>query len=358
VPRLPRAVRRLLAPVSVAIELVLLVVFVVAFVVGAVTAVVDRRWRISRLAAMASTYLILEIVGLAALGGLWLTRPFRSPSGWRQVNVRLVAWLLGRILGAARRTVSFQVSLDEPESCRPLGTADPVLVLARHGGVGDSFVLVWLLADRFGRRPRVVLKDALLWDPLIDVALSRMDATFIPPPSRRGASSAERVGRTARSLSDGDALLLFPEGANWTPRRRLRAIRRLWESRRPSAARAAALMDHVLPPRAAGVLACLEADPELPVVVMAHAGLDKITTAAGMWDAIPFRDRMVITWWTPVPPPAGPDAQLQWLTTEWAVLDQWVDRLSASGGANAKGRGTSGTPTAAPSRRERPPTIP
>lgn len=341
---------------SMAIELVLLAVFVAVLPLGAVTAIVDRRWRVCRLAAMATAYLTLQIVGLAALGGLWLTRPFRSRTGWRRANVRLVAWLLGRVLGAARRTVAFRVSLDEPESCRPLEMPDPLLVLARHGGVGDSFALVWLLTDRFGRLPRVVLKDTLLWDPLIDVALSRMGATFIPPPSRRGASSAERIGRMARSLSDGDALLLFPEGANWTPRRRLRAIRRLWESRRPSAARAAALMDHVLPPRAAGVQACLEADPDLPVVVMAHAGLDKITTAAGVWAAIPFGEAMVVRWWTPVPPPAGVDEQLQWLTTEWAVLDQWVDRLAA--GASATGRGTSGTPTDAPRRTGRPPTTP
>jgi 1-acyl-sn-glycerol-3-phosphate acyltransferase len=207
----------------------------------------------------------------------------------------------------------------------PWSDTEPVLALARHGGIGDSFTLVWLLAGRYGRRPRIVLKDILLWEPLIDVALTRMGACFLPPAGRREQALETRVAAIAADLRPGDALLLFPEGGNWTPRRRHAAMARLWAARKPQAARQAALFEHVLPPRAGGVLACLDVIPDIPVVVMAHTGLDKVTTAGELWGALPFQAEMSIRWWPAAPAPATEDDRLAWLTREWAVVDQWID---------------------------------
>ena len=55
------------------------------------------------------------------------------------------------------------MTVEEPPG--PLGPAGldggPLLVLARHAGPGDSFALVDLLLSRYGRRPRIVLKEDL-----------------------------------------------------------------------------------------------------------------------------------------------------------------------------------------------------
>ena len=322
---LPRLLRRVLLPVLMALELAVLALMVPLAVIGVLAAVVDRRARVLRLAAMGASYLTLELGTLVALLCVWLARPFRSREWWDRVNVAVLAWVLGRILGAARRTVGFRVDLDEPSGAAPWSGPDPVVVMARHGGIGDSFVLVWLLAGRYRRRPRVVLKELLLWEPLIDVALTRAGACFLPPAARRPGALEDRVRALAADLVPGDALLIFPEGGNWTPHRRLRAIGRLWAARKPAAARAAALMDHVLPPRAGGVLACLEERPDLPVVVVAHTGLDKVTSAASLWAALPFERPMTLRWWPAAHPPYGEDDRLAWLTTEWAVVDQWID---------------------------------
>ena len=326
---LPWGVRRSLMPVWVAIELVLLVVLLVTAVAGVLSGLFDHRLRLLRLAAMGISYILLELVTLALLLGVWVMRPIRGREWWDRANLGLVAWALGRVLGAARRTVGFRISLQEPPagsgSLDLLAGREPVLVLARHGGIGDSFSLAWLLAARYHRRPRIVLKNILLWEPMIDVALTRMQACFLPSAARRGEALDRRVGALGAGLSPGEALLLFPEGGNWTPRRRLRAMARLWTSGKSSAVRAAALMQHVLPPRAGGVMACLDACPDLPVVVFAHTGLDRLTTAGDVWRAVPFSTPMSVRWWPASPPPAAEEERLAWLTAEWAVIDEWID---------------------------------
>lgn len=334
---LPWALRRILMPVWVAIELAVLALLLPVAVVGLLSGLVDRRLRLLRLAAMGMAYILVELSTLAVLLGVWAMRPLRGRAWWDRTNVSVVAWALGHVLGAARRTVGFRISLQEPPpgsaSLALLGGTDPVLVLARHGGIGDSFSLAWLLAARYHRRPRIVLKSLLLWEPMIDVALTRMKACFLPPAARRGEALEGRVGALGASLVPGEALLLFPEGGNWTPRRRLRAIARLWASGKPSAVRAASLMSHVLPPRAGGVLACLDSCPDLPVVVVAHTGLDRITSAGDLWRELPFDPAMSVRWWLASPAPSGEEERLAWLTAEWAVVDEWIDAQRQDGSA-------------------------
>jgi 1-acyl-sn-glycerol-3-phosphate acyltransferase len=266
------------------------------------------------------------LVALGLLFGTSLLRPLIGRERAEAADLSIVAWVLGRILAAARLTTGFRMELQEPPVPLPFDQAEPVLVLARHGGVGDSFALAHLLIDRYRRRPRVVLKDLLIWDPMLDVALSRMGAGWI------GGSSvlANRnvIEEVARSARPGDAVLLFPEGANWTPQRHQAAISRLRRAGRRQALKTTVLMDHVLPPKAGGVLTCLAARPELPVVIMAHTGLDRITSARALWQALPFKSAMRLRWWIAAPPPGGDKDRVAWLTAEWAVVDEWIDGAS------------------------------
>jgi hypothetical protein len=109
----------------------------------------------------------------------------------------------------------------------------------------------------------------------------------------------------------------------------MRAINRLRRDHRSEAARTASLMTNVLPPRPGGVLACLAARPDLPVVVVAHAGLDRVVSARQGWDQLPITTPMKIRVWPTAEVPPGEEAQLAWLTLEWAVVDEWVDTFHA-----------------------------
>lgn len=315
--------RRARIPFLLVLEVLVAVLLAAAGVLGLIGFPLDRRLRLTRLCAMGCGYIAVEITGLLMAFGVWLVRPFRPKAWWDDTNRRLLAFVVGAILGWAGRTVGFRIERHPPTDSSLLVGPRPVLVLARHGGIGDSFTLAWVLASVYGRRPRIVLKALLRLEPMIDVLLTRLGACFLPRPSRRKERLEEEVGVMAAGLADGEALLLFPEGANWTPRRRLMAVRRLWVAGRFDAARAASAMEHVLPPRPAGVLACVDARPDIAVVTFAHAGLDRLTTAGQVWAALPFRVPMTLRWWPAAPVPATGDREA-WLTTEWAVLDAWV----------------------------------
>jgi 1-acyl-sn-glycerol-3-phosphate acyltransferase len=323
--RLPRPARRLMTPLLIVLELCLLLLLVIGAVIGLVSGLADRRRRVLRITLMGMAYIVVELLALISLALVWALRPFRSRSWYDAVNLRILTAALGAILSAARVLVGFRIVVNDPPSLAPFDTNEPVIVLARHGGIGDSYALVWLLASRYQRRPRLVAKEILQWEPLLDVALNRIGACFLPRNAGARTDPASRIQTLARDLAAGDALLLFPEGANWTPRRRLGAIARLRANRKHEASRQAQLMENVLPARPAGVFACLQARPDVAVVVFAHTGLDKITTASGVWQAIPFRSPMTVRWWPTLQAPLDQQERLNWLSTEWAIVDEWID---------------------------------
>lgn len=321
----PRPIRRALLPLLLGLQLALAALAVVAAAVGVITAAADRRMRILRIAVVVVAYVGVEWCALGALFRVWLLQPIRDRSWADQEHQRVLRWALGRLLGVAGPVLGFTIEVSDPADRRPLSEPAPVLALARHGGIGDSIAVVWLLLERYGRRPRVALKDVLAWDPVVDVVLGRLGACFLPPLSRRGATRSRLIGALAAGLEARDALLLFPEGKNWTPGRWVTAIRRLRAEHGIVHARRAALMGHVLPPRWGGVSACLDARPDLPVVVFAHTGLDKITSVRQLWHALPFRSAMAVRWWATPAAPEAPSERVEWLITEWAVVDEWID---------------------------------
>ncbi|HET6915730.1 MAG TPA: 1-acyl-sn-glycerol-3-phosphate acyltransferase [Acidimicrobiales bacterium] len=304
-----------LLPFAVTLILVLAAVLLILLALGVLAAPVARRMRMCRVAAFGLAYCAMEVAVLAR----GLGRP-------RRADGRLLVWALGMVLGAARRTLGFSVEV-ERDAEDLLGGDEPVLVLARHGGPGDSFSLVYLLEALYGRSVRIVAKDILQLDPAIDLLLNARGSCFVESSSR-GLRNADRMAACTLALGEREALLLFPEGENWTPRRRSRAIRRLRARRRHRAANAAELMDNVLPPRPIGVAACLQGRPGIRVVIAAHIGLDRIVSARQLWAAIPFDTPMTVRFWpaqTPPGPGAGEDAIAQWLTGEWAIVDEWID---------------------------------
>jgi 1-acyl-sn-glycerol-3-phosphate acyltransferase len=283
-----------------------------------------------RLARFALAYLRLDVWLVLAGAGLWLRRPLRrgteARSRWTEAHCRLLREALLHLLAIAEATVGFRLEI-HPGRPPETDPDRPLIVLARHAGPGDSFALVWLLLDRLGRTPRVVLKDVLLWDPGLDVVLTRLAGCFLSSRSGAGDDNAERVAELAESLGRRDALLLFPEGGNWTPGRHRRAVRRLLRAGRRRAARRAAARPGVLPPRPAGTAAVLGARPDAEIMVVAHAGLDRLTGPGSVWRAIPFdATPMRVHWWR-VPRdevPTVPDEVTSWLDTEWDRVARWV----------------------------------
>ncbi|MER7458598.1 1-acyl-sn-glycerol-3-phosphate acyltransferase [Micromonospora sp. NPDC126480] len=329
-PLPPRWLRRLLLAPGVVLLAVLMVttVPVWALLALAVSPFVPGRLRPLRLFWIGVVYLIWDAAALIALFALWVASGFgwrvRSPA-FQRAHYVLAGWFLRVLFWQARWTLrlSIEVAGADPDTALP---GRPELVVCRHAGPGDSFILIHALVNWFRREPRIVLKDSLQWDPAIDVLLNRLPSRFIAPgPDGRGTVT-EQIGYLATGLDDDDAFVIFPEGGNFTPKRRLRAIERLRELGHDLMALRAERLRHVLAPQPGGLLAALEAAPDAGVIFVAHTGLDRMLTVADVWRELPMDKRIVMRFWS-VPPeevPAGKQERIDWLFDWWGRIDAWI----------------------------------
>jgi 1-acyl-sn-glycerol-3-phosphate acyltransferase len=327
------AIRRaVIDPAWVPVAIVLTVVLLAAGLASTLAMPLSRRRRPLRLALFGAFYLLLDACLVLVCAALWLRHPIprhRDEAQWSDAHVRLLRRALSLLLAVAGRLLGFTVEVQEPPDAVAI-SGRPLLVVARHGGPGDSFALAELLLTRYRRRPAVVLTETLRWDPGLDVILSRLPSCFIR--HGEGRAAPERMAELARQLEPEDAILLFPEGGNWTPGRHLRAISRLRKSGSQQAAEDAADNPNVLPPRPTGLLACLRSRPDLDVAVVAHTGLEDLISPAMIWRALPVSGRpMVIRWWhePATAMPASDTGRRDWLRLQWAVVDSWIGARKA-----------------------------
>ena len=335
----PRLVRRLvLAPMVIVLFLGLIVLspllFVLALLFGLAGLLRAGRMRNLRLVSFLAVGLTAEIVTLVLLFGLWIVSGFggrMQTEPYQRRHYRVVRWFLDALYRGAERTYGLRVEIDEPpltgEELVARATR-PVIVLSRHAGPGDSLLLVHQLLSVYGRRPRVVMKASLQFDPSLDVLGHRLPNVFVQPRQAGEHIFTEQIERLARGLGPDGALVIFPEGANWTPGRWRRGIRRLEHSGRRDLAVRAAAMPNLLPPRAGGALAAIEARPDADVIFVAHAGLDAITSVGDVWRRFPVDQVIRARWWRvpfdQVPREAGHEAQVQWLFGWWERIDEWI----------------------------------
>ena len=335
----------MLAPLTVVITLAMIVLFPLLALVAAAFSLVRRsrpgRMRGLRLLWFAVVWLTAETLALFTCLGLWVASGF----GWRlrtelyaSRHYAVMQWFLALMYRAGTAAFGVQVEVTEPELTgaeRIDRLARPVIVLSRHAGPGDSFLLVHHLLSVYGRRPRVVMKAILQLDPGVDVIGNRVPNAFI---SRRKAGEGvfvEEIKRLASGLDPDGALVIFPEGGNWSPGRWQRAIQRLHRKGRADLASRAGEMPNVLAPRTGGVLAAISACPEADVIVVAHAGLDRLVTVADIWRELPVDQAVRARWWRvpwdQVPRDAEREAQVKWLYDWWQLIDGWITEHHPAG---------------------------
>jgi 1-acyl-sn-glycerol-3-phosphate acyltransferase len=226
----------------------------------------------------------------------------------------------------ARRVLRVRVQVLGPQPDAYRGR--PLLVFCRHAGPGDSFLLAHALINWYAREPRIVLKETLQWDPALDMLLNRLPNRFISTDTRRIAADVEeQIAALATGLDADDAFVIFPEGGNFSERRRVRGIERLRKLGLEAMAQRAEAMTNVLAPRPGGLLAALDAAPDADVVLVAHTGLDHVVTVADIWRELPMDKRIVMRWWrvsrAEIPP--DKDARIDWLFDWWERIDVWID---------------------------------
>jgi 1-acyl-sn-glycerol-3-phosphate acyltransferase len=324
--------RRLLLAPAVIVLTGFLLTTVPLWLIGAavLSPLVPGRLRPLRLLSMALLHLVLESLMLVELFGLWIASGFgafiRRPF-FERIHYDIVQAYLVLFFREARRVARLRIVTEgTPPDAYP---GEPLLVCCRHAGPADSFTLMSALLHWYGREPRVVLKDTLAWDPAIDVILHRLPSRFVSPSrSPQGSDALERqVGELARNLDENDAFVIFPEGGNFTPERRERAIAKLNRLGLHAMARRAERMRNVLAPRPGGLLAALDAAPDADVILVAHTGLDHLLTVADLWRELPMDKQIIMRWWR-VPReeiPEDREQRIDWLFGWWERIDEWID---------------------------------
>jgi hypothetical protein len=142
--------RAVMIPVLASASVIGAALFVLAVVVtGPVSLCLRGRWRAVRLAGFLVIYLALEVAALAGALAVWV----RCGLAWRRdamryqdLNFRLIERLLARLYRAGRWLFGLRVEVragqQERQETHAGAVPGPVIVLARHAGPGDTFLLL------------------------------------------------------------------------------------------------------------------------------------------------------------------------------------------------------------------------
>lgn len=338
----PAAIRRPLTITTwTVVSVAVLLLSPLLLVLGVVASALRRREEPLLWARLLVAYCARELAVLVVCGALWLASGFgirmRSPR-FQGLHYRLLRWFLHSLAVRALELVRADVApASSPEADRALRDDRPLLFFSRHAGPGDTALIVDGLFTDYDRLPSVVFKEALALDPCLDLIGHRLPHAVLDTSDREG--SERRIEEIAWGLAPRGVLLLFPEGANYTPRRRRRALRKLRRKRRVREAAAAERMGNVLPPHPTGALAALRARPEADVIFAAHTGLGLEASAGDLWRKLPIgRTLKTQMWLAPATErPRDPDEQVRWLYDWWQRLDDWIDRQGEEGACSREG---------------------
>src|SRR6266487_6461717 len=186
----PRLIRRLvLAPLVIVIAFGFIVLSpflaLLALVFGLLARARAGHMRSLRLVGFALVWFVAETVALVALAGLWVVSGFGGrmrTEPYQSRHYAVMRRFLDRVYRSATSTFRVRVEVIEPEltGAEQAARLDrPVIVLSRHAGPGDSFLLVHHLLSVYQRRPRIVMKATMQLDPGVDVLANRLPNVFI-----------------------------------------------------------------------------------------------------------------------------------------------------------------------------------
>jgi 1-acyl-sn-glycerol-3-phosphate acyltransferase len=305
--RLRRAVT---VPVVTVLMIGILVVWPLLLVIGGAAGLIARSSLPVRTLGVVMAYALLE------LRALW-----KLLHGCQDCD-QFMSDILERAYTVGRRTLNISVLLDDASAApEQIPREAPVIVLSRHCGPGDTLLVAWLLNIHYRLPLRIVLKALLRCEPVLDLAGDLGCLCFL---RHRSEHARKQIHDLAASLGSGQALLLFPEGGNFTWRRWRSAIIRLRSSGRIREARRAWRQSHTLPPRTGGTAAALSGAPSANVLVLTHTGFSSDGRARAWW-RLPMNRRLLVrTVLIPAAQLPSPHQLSPWLERTWSQVDAWV----------------------------------
>ena len=326
----PKPVRALvITPIVFVGSLLITVLSPALHLLLAIIDLVDRkRWRFTRIVGLGIAFCVVELFGLVMAFVLWLASGFGlwiHTAFFQRLHQLVFETWLELITSAIKTFIGFRFVFPSEKL-----DSGPLVVLARHAGPGDALLVARALAHDHGRRLRMLGTTKLLWDPFFNHLVNRLPFYFCEPNPEDVDSELEAISHAARTIEEDGAMIVFPEGGNYTPRRKQIAVQRLRSRGLPDWADRAERLRHVLPPRTASTLAALAAAADAHVVVVAHVGLDDLLTLRDIWDSVPINRTVRATLWTGFDGarPTTRTEMVEWLYSQWESVDDWIDQNS------------------------------
>jgi 1-acyl-sn-glycerol-3-phosphate acyltransferase len=304
--------RAVVLPTVAVVEALVIASSPILIATAAVVAAICRSSRPLRTVALVIAYSVIEL--------RTLIRILRGVEDWD----RLIADVLNDAYEAMRHILKVPLVVEDGSpDVADLHRSDGLIVLARHCGPGDSLYVAWLLAVHCDLSLRIVLKALLRLEPAIDLAAEQLPFCFVG--GRHGGAKAG-IADLAATLSPGDALLLFPEGNNFSWPRWHAAIEQLRARGQFSTAARARRRTHTLPPHLGGALAALSAAPQADVLLLAHSGFSRDGRDRAWWRIPIRRDLVVRTVLIPAAQVPRDEAGVRaFLDRAWSQVDTWVE---------------------------------
>jgi 1-acyl-sn-glycerol-3-phosphate acyltransferase len=331
----PKLVRRLvLGPLVLLVELAIVVVSpLLALVAVIASPLTGGAWRPLRAVAITVAFLARHLATMLGCVGLWVASGFGLRAGsarMQDAHHALLRWFVGGVNRWITRFARVDVRVSESQDADALLASGrrPVIVLSRHAGEGDSLLVLHALLCRHRRRTRIVLHEGLQLDPVLDVLGHRLAWRFVDP---RGGDTEVEIAAMARDMPVDGAVLIFPEGGNFSEERRRRGIERLASRGFHEEAQWARSMEYVSAPRPGGALAAIDAAPGADVVFVAHDGIP--AGIGELWRMLLARTSVELRMWAVAADdvPDDHEDQFDWLFGEWCTLDRWLgERASGS----------------------------
>lgn len=285
-----------------------------------------RNWATGRATAFLLFFWFWEAGGILACAALWALHavtPGKRPARFLDWNYALQrAWGLG-LTRAGKFILGIRFSV---EGSYPFAERRPILLFVRHAGFADAILALYLVSARHDYRLRYVLKEELLWDPCLDIAGNRLPNCFVRRGAGESAASAAAIADLCADLGTGEGVLIYPEGARFSEAKRARALAALEDKAAPERLDNLRALRHVMPPRANGPLALLEANTNADAVFCAHSGLEGAATLAGLFNG-QLLDRVVhVAFWGVAHEdlPRDTEARMDWLIEQWTRVDAFV----------------------------------
>jgi 1-acyl-sn-glycerol-3-phosphate acyltransferase len=325
--RLARRARGIAIEMGALLALTLLspLVLAAALLVDLALWIAKRKpWMAVRLAAMAWWFLVGELRGMLGLAGIYVATggPFGRGSRTRaRLVYRLrIHWCRSNLAGVR---VLFGLSF-EVEGLELAGPG-PEIVLMRHASIIDNTLPDALIGHAHGLGLRFVLKRELEMLPVFDIGARWVPTVFVRRASSDPARELANVRMLARDLSEGEGVLIYPEGTRYTPEKLASAQKAIAE-RQPEIAPLAARLRNVLPPRLGGPLELLDEGRGADVVFCGHVGLDGFEYIRDIWVGGLVGTKVRVRFWRypAAEVPAGREERIAWLYERWQILDDWV----------------------------------